>query len=96
MKKAVIPEIKTKVLINDEKFRTLDNVCSMVMNNVTKLKNSLKIFNYDKNSLKTLFYSDEDLDQYNFFNKMWTKKELQEQNDKYNSWNEINLHYNLI
>lgn len=83
LKKAVIPEIKTKVLINDEKFRTLDNVCSMVMNNVTKLKNSLKIFNYDKNSLKTLFYSDEDLDQYNFFNKMWTKKELQEQNDKY-------------
>jgi len=83
LKKAVIPEIKTKVLINDEKFRTLDNVCSMVMNNVTKLKNSLKIFNYDKNSLETLFYSDEDMDQYNFFNKLWTKKELKEQNDKY-------------
>ena len=83
LKEAVIPEIKTRLVVNDEKFRTLDNVCSMVMNNVTKIKNGLKIFNYDKNTLKKLFYSDEDLDQYDFFNKHWTEEELEKQNAKY-------------
>lgn len=80
----VVPEIKTNLVVNDEKFRTLTNTCNMIMNNVEKMKNDLKIFSNDEKTHKVLLYSDEDiLDQYDFFNRHWSQRELNKQNEKY-------------
>lgn len=81
LKKGVIPEIRTKSLVNDEKYRTLENCCDMVMNNITAMKNNLKIFG-GKSDNKTIII-DDDIEDIDFFNKKWSKEDIEKNNNMY-------------
>ena len=79
----VVPEIKTNLLVTDERFRKLPVVCDMVISNATKLKNSILDSERKGITRNVVIYSDEDINQYDFFNRVWTPKEIEKQNKKY-------------
>lgn len=81
LKNGIIPEIRTSSLVNDEKFRTLENCCDMVISNITAMKNNLKIFG-GKSKNKALII-DDDIEDIDFFNRKWTEEEIEKNNELY-------------
>ena len=81
LKNGIIPEIRTKSLVNDEKYRTLENCCDMVMNNITAMKNNLSIFGGESKSKAIII--DDDIKDIDFFNRKWSKKDIEDNNKMY-------------